>query len=292
MFVYLARPIDQAGESSWLGSLAASIEHKLQLAGIGAFKPNGAYLAAVGDPDHAQFIDDTNNQAIYRSTGFIAILPAGVPTLGTPVEIEAALMLNKPTVIFTDIMNSIQLAAWKRAGAQIVDLSGLDASIPESADLRKMLMIEPRPGEGSEPADGVLFVQYEPGAAPLSRAHHTDAGLDLATLEDAELHSGQRVLIRTGVRASVPDGWYGRITGRSSALAKWQIQVHEGIIDAGYTGELMIGVTYQGLGHTDVPRGTRLAQYIIGRTWDGEIEVVDELPQTLRGDRGWGSSGA
>lgn len=290
MFVYFARPIDQAGESSWLSSFAASIEHKLALAGIGAFKPNAAYLAAVGDPEHTKFIDDTNNQAIYRSTGFVAILPAGVATLGTPVEIEIALQLNKPTVIFTDIIGSVQLDSWKRAGAQIVDLSGLDASIPESADLRAMLMNEPDPEAGSEPQHGTLPVKYDEGAFPLHRAHPTDAGLDLATLRDWVVR-GSRTLIPTGVRVSIPDGWYGRITGRSSALAKLNIQVHEGIIDAGYTGELMIGATYLGPGHADVPRGTRLAQIILAPVWEGRIEQVDELPVTVRGENGWGSSG-
>jgi dUTP pyrophosphatase len=292
LFVYLARPIDQAGESSWLGSLAIHIEQKLALAGYGAFRPAEAYVANPGDLDHAAFIDETNNQAIYRASAFVAILPQGMPTLGTPVEISAALMLNKPTVIFTDITRSVQLAAWREAGAQIVDLSDDGVRIPESADLKAMLERLPNPEDtGSEPGHGTLFVKYDKGALPLTRAHDTDAGFDLATLEDAELHSGERVLIKTGVRGAVPVGWYGRITGRSSALSRWQIKVHEGIIDAGYTGELMIGVTYTGLGHVDVPRGTRLAQYILAPVWEGDIEIVEELPTTLRGEKGWGSSG-
>lgn len=290
MFVYFARPIDQAGESSWLGSLAVTIEHKLALARIGTFRPAEAYTANPAYPEHAAFIDEMNNQAICRADAFVAILPHGMPTLGTPVEIQAALMLNKPTVIFTDIVASVQLAAWKEAGAQIVDLSDDGVKIPESADLRAMLMNAPDPEEGSEPPHGLLPVKYDEGAFPLTRAHDTDAGLDLATLRDWVVR-GSRTLIPTGVRVAIPDGWYGRITGRSSALAKLNIQVHEGIIDAGYTGELMIGATYLGPGHADVPRGTRLAQIILAPVWEGRIEQVDELPVTVRGENGWGSSG-
>jgi len=53
----------------------------------------------------------------------------------------------------------------------------------------------------------------------------------------------------------------------------------------------MIAVTYQGLGHLDVPAGTRLAQYILHQVWTGEIAEVVDLPQTARGSNGWGSSG-
>jgi dUTP pyrophosphatase len=292
LFVYFARPIDQAGSNSWLGSLAQTIEHKLAAAEVGAYRPAEAYLANPKYLDHALFIDESNNAAIYRADAFIAILPAGVPTLGTPVEINTALMLNKPTVIFTDITASVQLAAWRTAGAQIVDLSDDGVTIPGPNELLAMLRVEPDPERGSEPEHGALLVKYDPGALPLTRAHDTDAGFDLATLEDVTLRRGQRVLLRTGVRGSIPDGWFGRITGRSSALANWSINVHEGIIDAGYTGELMIGVTYAGvLDHLDVPRGTRLAQYILAPVWDGEIKEVDELPTTARGENGWGSSG-
>lgn len=295
MFVYLARPIDQSNENSWLDQMDRAIAFKLSMVGYGAFRPYTAYMARIGDASHAQFVDRINTEALRNADALLAILPAGVPTLGTPVEISTALQLNKPTVIITDIESSVQVAAWRNQGATIVDLCDVDTKLPESDDLRQLLLREPNPDwlpilspVGSDP----LFVKYDEGALPLTKAHHTDAGFDLATSEDTTLRTGQRTLIKTGVRTAIPAGWYGRITGRSSALAKWNIQVHEGIIDAGYTGELMLGVTYLGAGHAPVSRGTRLGQLILAPVWDGQIGIVDELPTTLRGENGWGSSGA
>jgi dUTP pyrophosphatase len=293
LFVYLARPIDQLGESSFLGSLEANVHALLVQAGVGAYLPHRAYLANVGQPAHNEAIDDLNTMAIHRADALVALLPAGIPTLGTPVEIEHAILLNKPTVVLTDVESSVQLAAWRRQGATILNLTD-EFDMPTPSGLKAMLEKLPDPWAGSEPEHGTLFVKYGPGATKLERAHDTDAGLDLATSETVRLHYGSRVLIRTGVFGAVPVGWYGRITGRSSALSKWNIHVHQGIIDAGYTGELMIGATYRGSeGHVDIPAGTRLAQYILGPVWEGRIEETDELPSvSARGDNGWGSSGA
>lgn len=292
MFIYLARPIDQAQESSWLDSLTISLEKKLQLAKAGAFKPHQAYLCNPAFPEHSSFVNDINTVALYGSDAVVAILPSGIPTLGVPAEIETALSLNKPTVILTDILASVQISTWAARGATIIDLN--NDSLPESDDLRAMLLRSPDPEDetGSEPLtpSRILFAKYDRGASPLTRAHPTDAGLDLATSEDSTLH-GDRKMLPTGVYVSIPNGWYGRITGRSSALARWNIQVHEGIIDAGYTGELKIQASFLGLGHADIPAGTRLAQLILAPVWDGEVETVDELPTSLRGNSGWGSSG-
>lgn len=294
MFIYFARPIDQAKENSWLDDLAAAIEHKLSLAGIGAFRPHTAYLCNPAYSEHAEYVDEMNDRALFAADAVLAILPSGVPTLGVPAEIEMALALNKPVVVFSDILASIQLAAWKRRGATVLDLTDPDFKMPESDDLRQLL--RNRPDESIDDEAGSehpqLPVKYQLGASPLTKAHPHDAGFDLATIDKpCFLHSGERTLLKTGVHISVPDGWYARITGRSSALARHNIQVHEGIIDAGYTGELMIGATYQGLGHKEIAGGSRLAQVILAPTYGGELLVLDELPATLRGDKGWGSSG-
>jgi dUTP pyrophosphatase len=224
----------------------------------------------------------------------VAVLVAGIPTLGTPVEISAALALGKPTVVFTDIIGSVQLAAWANSGATIIDLNDpdLDPAIPEASDLRAMLLFAPDvlPGEAPEGMDP-MYVKYAPGARPLTKANSTDAGFDIATLEETLVHSGVRAMLRTGIQASVPDGWWGQITARSSTMLRWNLRVHDAVIDAGYTGELLLGVTYCGVGNAVIPASTRLAQYILHPVWGGEIEVVDVLPEHVRGENGYGSSG-
>lgn len=296
MFVYLARPIDQRTESPWLDKLTSALERKLQFAGIGAFRPHAAFLCNAADPELARSVDEINQYALHGADALVAVLPAGMPTLGTPAEIEQAIRLNKPTVILTDILGSVQLAAWGRSGATVIS-TGV---VPQSDDLRQMLLRVPDPDRededevGSEPPAGLntMLVRYDKGALPLTKAHPGDAGFDVAILEDVTLHYGERALLKTGVRASIPEGFYGRLTGRSSAATRWKVEVHEGIIDAGYTGELLIGVTYKGPGgHVDIPAGTRLGQYIVGPVCSPTLVIVDELPVSLRGEKGFGSSG-
>lgn len=287
MFVYLARPIDQAAESSWLDTLTNDIQAKLALVGIGAFRPHLAFLANIHDPQHLEYVDGINRMAQFAADATLAILPAGMATLGVPAEIETSLSLNRPTVILSDIWGSVQLAQWSRRGATVINLNTDGAS---AEHLNKALLTPPSDEGGSEPDH--MLVKYDLGALPLTKAHPGDAGFDVATLEDVTLHYGERTLLRTGVRAVVPEGWYGRLTGRSSAATRWQVDVHEGVIDAGYTGELKIAVTYKGGGGSVVvPAGTRLGQYILGPVWDGELVMVKELPATLRGEKGFGSSG-
>lgn len=291
MFIYVARPIDQAASTPltplWLPEVMATILKRLREAGVGAFLPHSAYGGAVDTDRHARFIDRINCEALANADALIAFLPSGMPSLGVPVEIETALAALKPVVVITDILYSVQLSSWRDQGVEVINLSDPDQDLPNASYLRSLLT----GNSGSEPDKRVLPTKLDRGALPLTRSHHTDAGLDLATLTATTLPSGVRTLLHTGVRTAIPAGWYGRITGRSSALSRWSVQVHEGIIDAGYTGELMIGATYLGDGSLDVEAGTRLAQLILAPVWDGEVEIVNELPITLRGENGWGSSG-
>jgi dUTP pyrophosphatase len=148
--------------------------------------------------------------------------------------------------------------------------------------------------EGLPVGPGDLQVRLmDPAAKTPQRAHQTDAGLDLATLEDSVLHHGGRMLLRTGIQAPPPEGWWGLIKARSSTQ-KLGIQINEAVIDAGYQGELMISATliHQGRSSMKIEAGTRLAQYILIPAFTGSVRQVDSFAPSLRGDRGFGSSGA
>lgn len=141
----------------------------------------------------------------------------------------------------------------------------------------------------------VQIKKIHPEAILPTNAYGDDAGWDLHVLEDTYINRGSGVDVHTGIAISIPPGWYGRIIGRSSAFRKKDLMVIEGIIDAGYTGELF---SYVYCPSTSFPspgvtlrKGDSVAQLIICPVPRVEWEVVDELPETDRGAKGFGSTG-
>lgn len=293
MFIYLARPIDQAhGDTvSWLNEAEQTLLFKLSLAHIGAYLPHRAYMANAGDLSHAWFVHEANSRALSQADALVAFLPQGVPTLGVPAEIEQAIAANKPTLIFTD-MRGVQLAAWHDQGAQIEYMDDLDYKMPESDALLVMLRnLRPRL-DGIEERDFAPPLLVAGEAANARRGQYSgDAGVDLALASDETLYAGEYRLLPTGVRAAIPDGYFGWITGRSSTWARHRCDVRTAIIDSGYRGELMVGVENRGKSQITFETGTRLGQMIILPAWTGEVRKVGELPEHERGANGYGSSG-
>lgn len=129
---------------------------------------------------------------------------------------------------------------------------------------------------------------------PLFRKRESDAGFDITCSEDTPISFDGFTKVPTGTRVCIPEGYYGQITHRSSALQRG-IMVMDGTIDAGYTGELhilakMIGTPPPGI---IVKKGERIAQIIflpIPRVTMCEVDAFTEM-RVLRGEEGWGSSG-
>jgi dUTP pyrophosphatase len=303
MYAYLAHPIDLAGESSWLGSMLGDLNALLVKAEIGAFRPGMAYLANTGNPDHVRYINDMNNIAIHQADCLIAVLPANVPTLGTPVEIGFALSMHKPVLILTDITHSVQLAAWAAKGATVIDMSAEGFTWPEPQHLLDWLAVSSR--ENPCPAadqtmvlpSGGMLIKPPPmlvagEAANLRTSSYPgDAGIDLRISEQVRLFAGQYSLVGTGVHVAIPEGYFGWITGRSSTWAKYRCDVRSAVIDSGYRGELMVGIENRGQEMIAFEPGYRLAQLVLLPVWDGGIVEVDDLPPAERGHNGYGSSG-
>lgn len=124
------------------------------------------------------------------------------------------------------------------------------------------------------------------------RANKTDAGADLCSIENYKIKPLERKAISTGISVKIPDGYYGRIAPRSGLAYKNGIDVLAGVIDSDYTGEIKVI-----LFNTDkeksfeINKGDRIAQLIIEDHFNFDFEVVDELVDTERGDKGFGSSG-
>jgi dUTP pyrophosphatase len=303
LFAYIAHPIDQAGESSWLGSFLGDLNALLVRAGIGGFRPGMAYVANTNDAGHARYINNLNNTAIYLADSLVAVLPRHVATLGTPTEIAFALRAGKPVVIFTDIAGSVQLAAWAELGATVYTIDD-DFNFPEPTELLARLSPNGRPPVvpmplyfPEEPTAKLELIQPGPllvagAAANLQPGKYQgDAGLDLRISEPAYIEPGQYSLVSTGVHVAIPDGMFGLITGRSSTWANYRCDVRQAVIDHGYRGELMVGIENRSNTPVQFEAGDRLAQFVLLPAWTGQLEHVDDLPPAERGHNGYGSSG-
>jgi dUTP pyrophosphatase len=124
-------------------------------------------------------------------------------------------------------------------------------------------------------------------------AHPGDAGLDLFSIEEAELLPGSSQLIRTGIIIELPDEMEAQIRPRSGLALKHQITILNtpGTIDAGYRGEIGVIMINHGKEAFHVHKGMKIAQMVIQRVIRVDVEVVDELSQSQRGTDGFGSSG-
>lgn len=301
MFAYLAHPIDLAGESSWLGSMLADLSGLLKSAHIGAYRPAKAYLADTADQGHCRFVNDMNNIAIHQADVFVAVLSRDIPTWGTPVEIGFALSMRKPTVIFTDSVGSVQLAAWSESGAVIIDMSDPDVVWPTGPDLLALFELsatlqEEKPCQQLRVIESTLVTSAPllvSGEAANLRPgkYRGDAGIDLAISHAVTLEPGEYRFLSTGVHVAIPDGFFGWVTGRSSTWRDFRCSVVTGIIDSGYRGELMLGIRNEGDTTVDWLPGTRLGQLVLLPSWAGTIEQVSTLPDHERGLNGYGSSG-
>jgi dUTP pyrophosphatase len=122
------------------------------------------------------------------------------------------------------------------------------------------------------------------------RAHKTDVGYDLFASENRIIENNQRQLISTGIAVKIPDGYYGRVAPRSGLSTKG-IDIGAGVIDPGYTGELkVLMINNEKTWHT-VYKGDKIAQLILEKVSTPEIKVVNNLDNSDRGDKGFGSTG-
>jgi dUTP pyrophosphatase len=137
--------------------------------------------------------------------------------------------------------------------------------------------------------------RLRPDAVLPARAYAGDAGLDLSACERLELGPGERALVPTGLAVAIPEGYAGFVQPRSGLAAKHGISIVNtpGLVDSGYRGELKVALL-----NTDrreafvVLPGMRIAQLVIVPVPEVDPIEVDELPESERGVRGFGSTAA
>lgn len=137
-----------------------------------------------------------------------------------------------------------------------------------------------------------VLIIAEEGFEP-TYAKPGDAGADLRSTETLRLQPGQRALVKTGVRIAMPDGYVGLVHPRSGLAAKHGITVLNtpGTVDAGYRGELMVTLINTSAEAFDISRGDRIAQLLFQKVERAQFHPVAELPESARGETGFGSSG-
>jgi dUTP pyrophosphatase len=132
-----------------------------------------------------------------------------------------------------------------------------------------------------------------PEARAPARRRDGDAGYDLSCVDSFVLRPGERRMVPTGVAIALPPGVAGLVTPRSGLAHRYGIACvnSPGLIDPNYRGELRVILVNHGDETYRAHAGDRIAQLLLVPYWAPELRVVDELPESERGEHGFGSSG-
>lgn len=145
----------------------------------------------------------------------------------------------------------------------------------------------------SEPIS-VQVVRLDPSLPLPAYSHPGDAGLDLFAAEDVLLPPGARQAVRTGLAIALPLGFVGLVHPRSGLALKHGLGMVNapGTIDAGYRGEVkVLLVNHDRERAIALAKGDRIAQLLVQRVARVVWDEVLELPETVRGEGGFGSTG-
>jgi dUTP pyrophosphatase len=140
----------------------------------------------------------------------------------------------------------------------------------------------------------VLITKLDPAVPLPGYARQGDAGADLCAAEDIDLAPGERVVVRTGIAIALPEGYAGFVHPRSGLAARHGLTLVNapGTIDAGYRGEIKVILLNTDLAKAvSLRRGDRIAQLVVQRVENVTFREVPALPESARGDNGFGSTG-
>lgn len=298
--IYLAYPIDQVEPetadgsrlTSWVRHARYCLDQRQQ-----PYYDPGAALTNWPGRRAAGATQAINNIALGRASGVLALLPPGIASIGTPMEIERAWHNSKPVAILHQgepsplfartgaATFSIDTDSTWTIGAAVDWLLGQDNGLLQNRD--RLLAVR-RLDDG--------------GQLPVRMFDH-DAGFDLMVSQDTVIPPGQFADVPCGIAVELPPSTWGLIIGRSSTLRKRNLLVTPAVIDGGYRGPLFAGcynlnparvVDRQLAGQTRIEAGDRLAQFIPFHNVAATLTPgwVAELTPSDRGERGFGSSGA
>ena len=125
-----------------------------------------------------------------------------------------------------------------------------------------------------------------------SQKHSSDIGYDISASDDVTLKSNEVTLVNTGIAINLPQQCAGFVLPRSGLSTKHKITLinSPGLIDPGYTGELLVPLMNYGNKDYDIKAGDRIAQLVLVNTHGVDFKVVGSLPETDRSSGGFGST--
>ena len=124
-----------------------------------------------------------------------------------------------------------------------------------------------------------------------TKAHVSDVGWDLYSDENAVIYPESSVVISTGIAVALPNTYFAKIFDRSGNAANRGFHILAGVIDTDYTGEIKVVVFNYTNQPVHIRQGQKIAQMVLLPNIYSEIKMVDELPETERNIKGFGSSG-
>ena len=142
-----------------------------------------------------------------------------------------------------------------------------------------------------------MKIMLDEGAVMPTRAHETDAGLDLYSREEVTIPprtdrlNANSYTFDTGVHVVLPSRNYGKIEGKSGLMVNHSVCSLGGVVDEGYTGSIRVKLFNMGLEPYTIHKGDKIAQLVIQPYSNPNIWLTDSMPDTERGERGFGSTG-
>lgn len=139
-----------------------------------------------------------------------------------------------------------------------------------------------------------MKVYVEDGAYAPSRAHYTDAGIDLRAMENKTVHAHGSAAFHTGVHVELPEGTAGLLVSKSGLNVKHGI-TSTGLIDEGFTGEIIVRLYNDSNYDYHVNAGDKISQLMVMPVIYEGVEIVPDIScfnlDTERGSNGYGSTG-
>ena len=133
--------------------------------------------------------------------------------------------------------------------------------------------------------------KLNPEAKLPSKGHPGDAGIDFFATHMAVFAPGAQTNVKTGVALEIPEGHVGLIWDKSSVSFNKGLKIMGGVIDSGYRGEIIMSMYNTSNTEQVIEKGNKIAQMIIQKFEDYEIEEINEMSDTVRGEGREGSTG-
>lgn len=286
--VYLAYAIDQVDRATHQASVDWIREGVRAHSGVSwVFDPGRAFTVAQGAAPEPG-LRAINQRALETSEAVVAYLPAGVVSVGVPMEIDYAVKLGKKVLVVSDAeswMLEYTEPNFRRVRS-VEEVDGLLDWLSSQGPAEESLVPGP-----SGPQ--VLPVKLSEGGSLPTRTYARDAGLDLVVSETVSIPPGDFRDVHCGASVELPRWSWGLITGRSSTIRRKGLLVTQGVIDEGYRGPLFAGVWNLTDEIVTVKKGERVAQLIVLDNSTRHLRPVEvaELEESERGERGFGSTG-